>query len=192
MKKIAVFASGTGSNVENLINYFKKHTSIALVLVVSNNEHCGAIEKAKKNTINTLILSKDMVGDGNAIAKKLREFGIDYIVLAGYLKMIPATLIQQFQEKIINVHPSLLPKYGGKGMYGTAVHKAVAENKETESGITIHFVNEEYDKGKIIAQRKTSLLPNETYLDVENKVRALEIEWLPVIVESVILHKPIL
>lgn len=191
MKKIAVFASGTGTNVENLINYFKKHTSIALVLVVSNNEHCGAIDKAKNNNIQTLVLSKDMIVDGDAIARNLNEFGIDYIVLAGYLKMIPAKLIQQFQEKIINVHPSLLPKYGGKGMYGKAVHKAVAENKETESGITIHFVNEEYDKGKIIAQRKTTLSPYDTYLDVENKVRALEIEWLPVIVESVILAKPI-
>lgn len=191
MIKIATFASGAGSNVLNLINHFKGHASVELSLVVSNNTQAGAIEKAKTNGIPYLLLSSVEVNNGKYIVDEMRSRNIDFIVLGGYLKMIPVELTQAYADKIINVHPSLLPKYGGKGMYGAAVHKAVWENKESESGITIHFVNEEYDKGRIIAQKKTTLTTEDTVHDVENKVRALEIKWFPAIIESVILQKQI-
>jgi phosphoribosylglycinamide formyltransferase 1 len=180
MIKLAAFASGAGSNVLNLINHFKGHSSVEIALVVSNNTQAGAIEKAKANDIPYLLLSTEETKNGKYILNALKEKGIDYIVLGGYLKMIPVELIQAYPNKIINVHPSLLPKYGGKGMYGSNVHKAVWENKETESGITIHFVNEEYDKGEIIAQKKVMLTSTDT-------VHVVEIKWFPAIVESVIL-----
>jgi phosphoribosylglycinamide formyltransferase-1 len=189
MIKIAAFASGAGSNVLNLINHFNAHSSVEVALVVSNNTQAGAIEKAKTNNIPYLLLSSEETRNGNYIVNALKEKGIDYIVLGGYLKMIPVELIKAFPNKIINVHPSLLPKYGGKGMYGSNVHKAVWENKESESGISIHFVNEEYDKGEIIVQKKAALTANDTIHDIENKVRALEIEWFPKIVEQVILKQ---
>lgn len=189
MIRIAAFASGTGSNVANLIGYFKSHPSITVSLVVSNVANAGALEKAKANNIPVLVLPKEKINDGDFIVSEMQKNKIDYIILAGYLKMIPLKLTKQFHNKIINIHPSLLPKYGGKGMYGTAVHKAVFENKEPESGITIHFVNEEYDKGEIIAQKKVAILSTDKYQEIENKVRALEQEWFPVIIENVILSK---
>ena len=191
MKRIAAFASGTGSNVENLINYFKAHTSIELCLIVSNNENCGAIDKAKANKIPFLILGSKHISDGNFISQAMKINQIDFIILAGYIKMIPQELIQSFPNKIINIHPSLLPKYGGKGMYGQAVHKAVILNHEKESGITIHFVSKEYDKGEIITQKKIVVDANDTFNEVEKKVRSLEIKWFPLVIESVILQKPI-
>lgn len=191
MKRIVVFASGTGSNLENLIHYYKAHTSIELCLIVSNNEHCGAIEKAKANKIPFIVLGTKHINDGNFIIQAMKINGIDYIILAGYLKMIPKELILHYPNKIINIHPALLPKYGGKGMYGNAVHKAVVLNKESVSGITIHYVNEHYDKGKIIAQKEVKVESTDTFEAVEKKVRALEILWFPQVIESVILEKQI-
>lgn len=189
MKSLAVFASGKGSNVENLIGHFKNHAEIKIALVVSNNAEAGAVHIAKTNNIDVLLLDKNQVADGNYIASSLKAKKIDYIILAGYLKMIPAALIRAYPEKIINIHPALLPKFGGKGMYGTAVHKAVVEQGETESGITVHFVNEEYDKGRIIAQKSVAVAPSDSFTDVENKVRALEMQWFPALIENVILQR---
>lgn len=188
MKSIAIFASGKGSNVENLLAHFENHPGIKISLLVSNNAQAGAVAIAQKNHVEVLLLDKNQTGDGNFIVQSLKAKKIDYIILAGYLKMIPVELVHAWPEKIINIHPALLPKFGGKGMYGSAIHKAVVQNGETESGITIHFVNEEYDKGRIIAQKSVKLNPADSFTDVENKVRALEMQWFPQIVEAVILE----
>jgi phosphoribosylglycinamide formyltransferase-1 len=189
MKQVAIFASGKGSNVENLLAHFKNHAHIKISLLVSNNENAGAVHIAKNNHLDVLLLDKNETINGNFIVQLLQSKKIDYIILAGYLKMVPVELIKAWPEKIINIHPALLPKFGGKGMYGSTIHKAVVQNGETESGITIHYVNEEYDKGRIIAQKSVKLDPVDSFTDVENKVRALEMQWFPRIVEQVILEK---
>ena len=186
MKRIAIFASGKGSNVENLIRYFKNHPLIGIALVVSNNAQAGAVQIATKNHVDVLLLAPHQVNDGVFISQSLKAKKINYVVLAGYLKMIPADLIKAFPDKIINIHPALLPKFGGKGMYGSNIHKAVIQSGETESGITVHFVNEEYDQGRIIAQKAVKLDAADSFTEVENKVRLLEMEWFPTIVEQVI------
>lgn len=184
MIRLAVFASGTGSNLENLIRYFQGSKSIVVALVVSNHQESGAIEIALRQKIKTLILSADQVKDGNFIAAKLQEEKIDNIILAGYLKMIPVELIRHYPEKIINIHPSLLPKFGGKGMYGRHVHEAVALAGESETGITVHFVNEEYDKGRIIEQKKVNLPKGANADLIEKEVKLLEQRWFPDIIAN--------
>ncbi|HLP11135.1 MAG TPA: phosphoribosylglycinamide formyltransferase [Flavobacteriales bacterium] len=186
MKHVAIFASGKGSNVENLLAHFNNHSSIKISLLVSNNAQAGAIDIAKKNNVDVLVLDKDQTADGNFIVAALASKKINYVILAGYLKIIPVELIHAYPEKIINIHPALLPKFGGKGMYGSHIHKAVVQSGETQSGITIHFVNEEYDKGRIIAQKAVKLEPGDSFNEVENKVRSLEMQWFPKIVEEVI------
>lgn len=189
MKKIAVFASGTGSNLASIIQYFKGHPHIAVSLVVSNKADSGAIQKANDNHIATLVLNAQQVADGAYIVQVLQNHHIDFIVLAGYLKMIPAALTENYDGRMLNVHPALLPKYGGKGMYGRHVHQAVALNSETETGITIHFVNAHYDEGEIVLQQKVAIAPGDDAEAIENKVRRLELEWFPKTIESVILQK---
>jgi len=172
--KIAIFASGKGSNTDNIISYFKSNQVANVTLIVSDNATAGVLEIAEKNSISVIVLSKEDRLNYTSCIENLLNNEIDFIVLAGYLKKIPATLISQFPNKIINIHPALLPKYGGKGMYGAHVHEAVIAAGENESGITIHWVNEHYDEGAIIFQATCKIEAGETPATLANKIHALE------------------
>jgi len=187
MVNAAILASGEGTNVENIINYFTNDPLIKINLVFTNRAEAGVIARAEKNKKNVQIFSKDSLENKTGqIIEFLRTEKIDLIILAGFLLKIPESLVKAFPDKIINIHPALLPKYGGKGMYGMNVHKAVIENKETESGITIHFVNEEYDKGKIILQEKCSVDANDTAESLAKKIHALEYTYFPKAIEKLL------
>lgn len=186
MKKIAIFASGSGSNAENIAKYFINHHHIKVSIIISNNQDAYVHERAKTLGIKSVTFSKQDFSEPDNIIPLLEEYAIDYIVLAGFLLKIPQKLIELYPDKIINIHPALLPKYGGKGMYGDRVHRAVVEAQEKESGITIHYVNENYDEGNIIFQAKCNVLPEDTPQDVALKVHDLEYQHFPKIIESVI------
>lgn len=188
MKKIAIFASGTGSNAAKITDFFKNHKSISVSLIVSNKSDAGVLKVAEQSSIQTLVLEKEIFFRGNAFTDELKEAGINFIILAGFLWKIPTALIKAFPNSIINIHPALLPKYGGKGMYGQYVHQAVIDNKETETGITIHFVDEHYDNGDIIFQAKCSIEENDTAYSLAAKVLQLEHEHYPKVVEQVLLQ----
>lgn len=187
MKNIAIFASGEGTNAENLFNYFNNDKRVKIKLVVTNSDTAGVVARAEKYKKNVQIISKTALTEyTDKIIEFLRGENIDIIVLAGFLLKIPEAFIKAFPNQIINIHPSLLPKYGGKGMYGMHVHKAVVENKESESGITIHYVNEEYDKGEIILQAKCDVNETDTAETLAAKIRKLEFEHLPKAIEKII------
>lgn len=172
--KIALFASGTGSNAETIIRYFEHKPSIEIVFVLSNKTDAPIVSKAKSLGVKVVVCSNQQVEEATYLVKLCHEQEIDYIILAGFLRKIPDTLIASYPEKIINIHPSLLPKYGGAGMYGRHVHQAVKEANEEETGISIHFVSEEFDKGRIIAQFKVALSSEDTVESIESKVHLLE------------------
>ena len=185
--KLALFASGTGSNVIRFIEYFNAHPSIEIVFVLTNNNDAPVIEKVKTvSNTPVLVFNNDIVADGEKLKDICSVQKIDYVILAGYLRKIPESFTKAFPNKIINVHPSLLPKFGGKGMYGKYVHEAVLANQEVESGISIHFVNEEFDKGKIIAQHKCKLEANENLSSLQQKIHQLEHQFFPLEVEKMI------
>lgn len=186
MIKIAVFASGSGSNAENIADYFKGDKDINVVLVVSNKKDAFVHERARKMNIESITFSKNDFEATDKVLDCLIEKEIDFIVLAGFLLKVPENLLQAFPNKIINIHPALLPKFGGKGMYGDAVHKAVVESGEAESGITIHYVNENYDEGAVIFQAKCPVSKDDTYEDVAKKVHTLEYMHFPVIIEKLL------
>jgi phosphoribosylglycinamide formyltransferase-1 len=186
MKKVALFASGSGTNVENIVNYFNNSSEIEISIILSNNSEAFVLERAKKFNIPTFVFNRTQLNNSNDVIDVLNNYDVDYIVLAGFLWLIPNNLIKKFPKRIINIHPALLPKYGGKGMYGDNVHKSVVENNETESGITIHFVNEEYDKGDIIFQSKCKVLSTDTAKDVAKKIHTLEYKYFPEIIEKLI------
>lgn len=186
MKKIAIFASGNGSNCENIIKYFSQSEVARVVLVVTNNPSAKVIERAKRLNTDISIVPKDSISDSSIMLPLLREKSIDLIVLAGFMLFIPPFLIDNYPHRIVNIHPSLLPKYGGKGMYGMHVHEAVKENNEKESGITIHFVNNEYDRGEIIAQYSTPVSPDDSAEEIAEKVHKLEYAHYPSIIEKII------
>jgi len=187
MINIAVFASGEGTNAENLFNYFSTSSKVKIKLVVTNNENAGIVAKAEKYRKNLQIISKTSL---NNYTEQLIDFlqteKVDLIVLAGFLLKIPEGLVKAFPNRIINIHPALLPKFGGHGMYGMNVHKAVIEAKEQHTGITVHFVNEEYDKGEIILQAKCEVNENDTPETVAKKIHELEYEYFPKAVQKVI------
>ncbi|MBX3165112.1 MAG: phosphoribosylglycinamide formyltransferase [Bacteroidetes bacterium] len=184
MINAAIFASGEGTNAENLFKYFANDARIKIKLVVTNRDDAGVIARAEKYKKNVQIVSKTALENyTEQLIEFLKVENIDLIILAGFLLKIPEAFIKAFPDKIINIHPSLLPKFGGKGMYGMNVHKAVIESKETESGITIHLVNEEYDKGKILLQAKCEVGANDTPETLSKKIRVLEFEYLPKAVE---------
>ena len=186
MKKIAIFASGNGSNCENIIKHFSQSKVARVVLVVTNNPSAKVIERAKRLDTDISIVPKDSISDSSIMLPLLREKCIDLIVLAGFMLFIPSFLIDNYPHRIVNIHPSLLPKYGGKGMYGMHVHEAVKENNEKESGITIHFVNNEYDRGEIIAQYSTPVSPDGSAEEIAEKVHKLEYAHYPSIIEKII------
>ena len=186
---ISIFASGSGSNAENLILYFKNHPSISVNHIFCNKPTAFVLERAKKFDINTTVFSRHDFYETQNVIKKLNEVKTDFIVLAGFLWLIPQNFIDSFRGKIVNIHPALLPKYGGKGMYGNFVHEAVVKNKENETGITIHWVDEHYDHGDVIFQKSVKVEPLDTPEDVAAKVHQLEYEYFPGVVEEVINKK---
>ena len=191
-KRVAIFASGSGSNAMNLIQHFKGHSSIEVAFVLTNNSNAGIIKKADDAGVKTIVLSNADVAQGDVLINLCNEENISWIVLAGYLRLVPADFIDSYENRIINLHPALLPKFGGKGMFGQHVHRAVVESGETESGITIHFVNSEFDKGRIIAQFRCRVNVNDTATDVDRKIRVLEQSYLPAVVEKTILNNDLL
>jgi phosphoribosylglycinamide formyltransferase-1 len=187
MKKIAVFASGSGSNAENIINYFDGSSAgVEVSLVLSNKSDAGVLLRAGRLGVPSYVFTNGEIREGTEVIDLLKENDICLIVLAGYLNIIPQNLIDAFPKRIVNIHPALLPKYGGKGMYGHFVHEAVVRTGERESGITVHYVNEDYDEGEIIFQARCEVLPGDAPSDVERKVRELEIKYYPGVIEKML------
>jgi len=189
VRKIAIFASGTGSNAEKIMDYFKDRPDVQVSKVYSNKSDALVIEKAKKRGINSFVFDRKDFYNSDVIIQDLKSELIDLIVLAGFLWLIPESLIIAFPNRIINIHPSLLPKYGGKGMYGINVHKAVSQSGDTESGITVHFVNREFDKGEIISQIKCLITPHDSPENIAAKVLKVEHEFFPLIIDQLLENK---
>ena len=187
MKRIVIFASGSGTNAENIIQFFNHTKTAKVTMVLSNNKYAKVFFRCKKLNTNCLHFKKENFFGSEKVLNLLKE-NADYIVLAGFLWKIPLNIIASFPNKIINIHPALLPKYGGKGMYGMHVHKAVKENNETETGITIHYVNENYDEGTIIFQKKTTISDEDTPETIAEKIHVLEQRYFPRVIEDVILE----
>ena len=186
MTNIAIFVSGNGTNCENIIKYFEHNPDINVNLVISNRADAYALKRAEKYSVPCKVLSKNEINDEQIILPILESFNIDFIVLAGFMLMFPEFLVNKFNNRTVNIHPSLLPKYGGKEMYGHHVHEAVKAAGETETGITIHFVSKVCDGGEIIAQFKTSLTPQDSVEDIEQKIHRLEQLHFPEVIENVI------
>lgn len=174
MQHIAIFASGGGSNARKIIEYFADSPEVKVALVVSNKQGAGVLEIAKTHNIPTQLINRQMFYESEDLLGILRQYHIDFIVLAGFLWLIPAWLVRAYQRRMVNIHPALLPKYGGKGMYGMHVHEAVRAANEPETGITIHYVNEQYDEGDIIFQASCPVAPTDTPADIARKVHELE------------------
>lgn len=186
MTRIAIFASGAGSNALKIIEYFRTHETIGIALVVCNKPGAGVIDIAGANNIPVLMIDKERFFRGDGHVPDLASFNIDFIVLAGFLWKIPVTLTNAYPSSIINIHPALLPNYGGKGMYGMNVHTAIINAGEKESGITIHFVDEHYDNGDIIFQDRCAIEPSDTPETLATKIHALEHAHFPKVIEQVI------
>lgn len=186
MKRIAIFASGTGTNAKKIIEYFQGHSNIEIALIVSNKKEAKVLDIAKENNIQSLVISSAQLKDSDYILDKFSILGIDFIVLAGFLLLIPQYLVSHFPNRIVNIHPALLPKFGGKGMYGMNVHRAVKEKGAKETGITIHFVNEKYDDGAIIFQASTPVLSEDSPEDIAKKVQTLEHQHFATTIEKVL------
>lgn len=185
MKRIIILASGSGTNAENIINYFKNSVNISVNQVLSNKKNAKVLERANRLDVNATSFSSAELYDSDVVFDNLVK-NADYIILAGFLLKIPSKIIEAFPNRIINIHPALLPKYGGKGMYGMNVHNAVVENKEKISGISIHYVNENYDEGVIIFQKSFEIDENDTAEDVAGKIHTLEYKYFPEVIEEVI------
>lgn len=186
MKKIAIFASGSGSNAENIARYFKNNKDIKVELILSNRKNAYVLNRAAKLNIASHVFTKEELYNTNKIKDLLLYKNIDLIVLAGFLLLIPKHLIKAFPDRIINIHPALLPKYGGKGMYGDRVHQKVLENGDKESGITIHYVNENYDEGQIIHQSKFTIEAGDGVEDIAQKAHELEYKNYPKVIEKLL------
>ena len=185
-KNIAIFASGSGSNTENIIRYFRENEAIQVSLVLSNRSDAYVLERAHRLGVPCNVFPKEDWMAGDEILAVLQEYHIDFVVLAGFLVRVPDLLLHAYPNKIINIHPALLPKFGGKGMYGDRVHEAVVAAGETETGITIHYLNEHFDEGEVIVQYRCPVLPQDTAEDVAKKVHALEYEYYPQVIERLL------
>lgn len=189
MTRIAIFASGNGSNAQNIIEYFRSHDlNINSALVVCNRPEARVIERARALGVPVEVLSREQIADPAVLLPLMERHHIDAVILAGFLLLIPEFLIDRYPERIINIHPSLLPKFSGKGMYGTNVHKAVVAAGECETGITIHMVSREYDRGRIIFQQAIPVLPDDTPADVERKIHNLESIHYPAVIADTLSH----
>jgi len=186
MKRILIFASGNGSNAENIIKYFKENNKAEVTHVFSNKINAKVLDRAISHNVKALHFDRESLYQSNDVLHIIKDANPDLIVLAGFLWKFPENIISEYPDKIINVHPALLPNYGGKGMYGMNVHKAVVKNKEPFSGITIHYVNEHYDEGGIIFQAQTALAPTDTPEDVASKIHVLEHKHFPEVIEKLL------
>ena len=186
MKNLAIFASGNGTNTENIIKFFLPSNTAKVELILTENPTAGVIHRAKKLNTKVIVFDKNELRNSDKILNLLIDNKIDFIILAGFLKLIPAHIIKHYPNKIINIHPALLPKYGGKGMYGMNVHNAVIKNKEKTSGITIHYVNEKYDDGQIIFQAECKVEKTDTPESLAQKIHKLEYEHYPKIINQII------
>lgn len=186
MKHIAIFASGEGTNAENIIRYFEHNDVIKVPVVLSDQKNANVLKRAERLNIPFRSFTKQELNETDEILNLLKELKIDLIVLAGFLKLIPEKIISEFKGRIINIHPALLPKFGGKGMYGMHVHEAVYDAQEKETGITIHHVNEKFDEGAIIFQEKFSLDENDSPEKIQEKIRKLELEYYPKVIEKLL------
>ncbi len=186
--RISIFASGNGSNAENIFNYFKNNNSVEIVSILSNRKDAYIFHRAKNIGVPSFHIVNSEFRNGDKVIELLKEQNVDLIILAGFLLRIPQNIIAAFPKGIINIHPALLPKYGGKGMYGDNVHKAVKAAGDTKSGITIHLVNEHYDEGKHLAQVESQVSSIDTYEDIANKVHELEYEYFPKVIDNYILE----
>lgn len=187
MHQIAIFASGTGSNARKIIEYFKNKPDITVRLVLSNKANAPVLDMARDHGIDTLTLTRTAFYETEQLIAQLHQYDIDLIVLAGFLWLVPPYLVQAYPDRIVNIHPALLPKYGGKGMYGHRVHEAVKKAGETESGMTIHYVNENYDEGNIIFQSSCRLQPDDDPDTIAKRVLRLEHEHFAPVIEQLIL-----
>ncbi|MBK7691898.1 MAG: phosphoribosylglycinamide formyltransferase [Bacteroidetes bacterium] len=185
MKKVLLFASGGGSNVKAILQYFENNKRVSFPIIICNKANAGVIDIAKQYSIDVLLLDKERF-QSEILVDTLEYFKPDLLVLAGFLWKIPDFLIRAFPNKIVNIHPSLLPKFGGKGMYGHFVHEAVVANRESESGISIHLVNEQYDEGTILLQKTVAISSNDSADMVASKVLRLEHEWYAKVIESLL------
>ena len=186
MKNIAIFASGTGSNATKIVEHFANNSSIKVALIISNKSTAKVLEMAKANDIPTLLINRSLFYQTEHLLEQLTDYQIDFIVLAGFLWLIPPYLVKAFPNKMVNIHPALLPKYGGKGMYGHYVHEAVRVNKEKESGITLHYVNENYDEGNIIFQATCPVNDADSAKDIARNVLKLEHYFFPRILAALL------
>jgi len=185
-KQIAIFASGSGTNAERIISYFQEHKFFEVTIVLSNKSNAFVLERAGRLDVRTHVFDRETFYNSNEIPDLLAELNIDLVVLAGFLWLIPVSLIRSYPDRIINIHPALLPRYGGKGMYGRHVHEAVIANGDKESGISIHFVNEVYDDGKIIFQDKCEVIPGDTPESLAQRIHELEYEHFPRVIEDIL------
>ena len=186
MKNIILFASGNGSNAENICKYFQHHSQIKVVALICNKEGAGVFERVKPYGIPTHLVSKKQLQDSTYFLNLLAPHKADLLVLAGWLLLLPPYLVDYYKQKIVNVHPSLLPKFGGKGMYGHHVHEAVKEANESETGISIHWVNQHFDEGEIIFQSKTQLSAEDNVDDIAKKIAVLEMANFPKVIENIL------
>lgn len=187
MRNIAIFASGSGTNAENIIKYFSNRNSAKVALVLSNKRDAYVLKRAAKLDIPSLFFDREQFYSLETVSDHLKKFNIDFIVLAGFLWLIPPGILAAFPKGVVNIHPALLPSYGGKGMYGERVHRSVILNGEKESGITIHYVNEIYDNGDIIFQAKCPVLPDDSPDSLAHRIHELEYKHFPVVIERLIL-----
>lgn len=186
LKHIAIFASGGGSNAAKIIEYFKQSPEISVKLIVCNKPHAGVLAKAETYGVDTLMIDRHSFYEGQSILDELDKCDIDLIVLAGFLWLVPEYLVHAYDQRIVNIHPALLPNYGGKGMYGHHVHKAVKAAGDKQSGMTIHYVSGAYDEGSIILQRRCALHPDDTPEDIAKKVLKLEHRYYPIVIEDLL------
>lgn len=187
LQRLAIFASGAGSNADKIIQHFQQHPQVEVALVVCNKPGAGVLEVARRNGVDTLLVQRDRFANGDAYLPELQQRQLHWLVLAGFLWKVPPALVHAFPRHIINIHPALLPKYGGKGMYGHHVHQAVLEAGDTESGITIHYVDELYDHGATIFQARCSVLPGDTPDTLAQRIHQLEHQHYPVVLEQLVL-----
>ena len=186
MKRIVIFASGSGTNAENIIRYFQKSNVANVVRVLSNKKDAKVLERSNSLNVSYMYFSRNDFYDSDKVLNLLIEEA-DFIVLAGFLWRVPENIIKLFSKKIVNIHPALLPKYGGKGMYGMHIHNTVIANKEKETGITIHYVNEHYDEGAVILQKKVGVDESDTPEIIAKKIHQLEYKYFPKVIEEILL-----
>jgi len=186
MKRIVIFASGSGTNAENLITFFHNRDNVSVIQVLTNNPHAKVLDRAKKLGVSALSFNKIAFTETHDVLNILKANNPDLIILAGFLWKFPEVILNDFPNKVINIHPALLPKYGGKGMYGQYVHEAVVKNKEPETGITIHYVNKHYDEGTIIFQATCAVESNDSAEDVAKKIHELEMKHFPKVVDKLL------